>query len=147
MPQQLGDKFRSRIEKAQAALQGVREEKASQKYPGGEWTRKQVIGHLLDSAANNHIRFVAASLDGKYTGPKYDADGWVRLHDYANLSWSYLFEQWRDRNSILAHVVDHVPEEALNAQCIIGDDQPVTLRVVIEDYLDHLEHHVSDILS
>jgi hypothetical protein len=147
MPQQLGDKFRSRIEQAQAALQGIHEEGASQKYPGGEWTRKQVLGHLLDSAANNHIRFVAASLDGKYAGPKYNADGWVRAHDYANLSWSYLFEQWRVRNSILAHVVDHVPEAALDSECIIGDDQPVTLLFVIEDYLDHLDHHVSDILS
>ena len=146
MPQQLGEKFRSRIEAAQAKLQGISEAHAMEKYPGGEWTRKQVLGHLLDSAANNHVRFVAASLDGKYTGPKYDADGWVNLHDYAHLSWSYLFEQWRVSNSMLSHVVDNVPDQALTAQCIIGDDQPVTLRFIIEDYLDHLEHHVSDIL-
>jgi hypothetical protein len=44
-------------------------------------------------------------------------------------------------------VVDHVPEASLKAQCIIGDDQPVTLLFVIEDYLDHLDHHVADILS
>jgi hypothetical protein len=147
MPQQLGDRFRLRIEKAQAALQAVREENASQRYPGGTWTRKQVLGHLLDSAVNNHVRFVAATLDGGYKGPKYDADGWVRLHDYANLSWSFLFEQWRVRNTMLAQIVDHVPEQALLAQCTIGDDQPVTLRFIIEDYLDHLDHHVSDILS
>lgn len=146
MPIELGEKFRSRIEAAESKLTSITESHASQKYPGGEWTRKQVLGHLLDSAANNHIRFVVASLEGRFTGPKYDADGWVRTHDYRNLSWSYLFEQWRVRNSILAQVVDHVPEPALSAQCTIGDDQPVTLRFIIEDYLDHLDHHVSDIL-
>jgi hypothetical protein len=146
MPQTLGEKFRSRIEAAQAKLQGITEAHSSEKYPGGSWTRKQVLGHLLDSAANNHIRFVVASLEGKFTGPKYDADGWVALHDYAHLSWSYLFDQWHAVNSMLAQVVDHVPEKALTAQCTIGDDKPVTLKFIIEDYLDHLEHHVGDIL-
>jgi len=147
MPQMLGDKFRLRLEKVQAELQRVSEAKASEHYRDGGWTRKQVLGHLLDSAANNHIRFVVAALNGEFTGPKYDSEGWVRMHDYANLSWSYLFEQWRTQNTIIAQVVDHIPEEALEAPCRIGDDKPVTLRFVVEDYLDHMEEHLKDIVS
>ena len=72
MPQMLGDKFRVRLEKVQAELQRVSEAKASEHYRDGGWTRKQVLGHLLDSAANNHIRFVVAALNGEFTGPKYE---------------------------------------------------------------------------
>ena len=147
MPPQLGQHFRERLSKAEAALQSITEATASGVDSKGVWTRRQVLGHLLDSAANNHIRFVDAAINGEYSGPKYDSDEWVRLHDYANLSWSFLLEQWHVRNVMLAQVVDHIPEDKLAAQCTIGEDKPVTLKFVIEDYLDHLDSHVSEIIS
>ncbi len=53
----------------------------------GGWTRKQIVGHLLDSAANNRQRFVRASTDGKYKGPKYSQDAWVAAHGYSEQTW------------------------------------------------------------
>ena len=50
----------------------------------GGWTRKQIVGHLLDSAANNRQRFVRAAIDGKYAGPKYAQEAWVAAHGYAS---------------------------------------------------------------
>lgn len=145
MPEALGQTFRTRLAAAEQKLQAISESTAGERYQQDSWTRKQVLGHLLDSAANNHVRFVVAGIQGQFGGPKYDQEGWVLAHNYANLPWTFLLEQWRVRNAMLAQVVVRIPEDKLSAECRIGDDAPVTLRFIIEDYLDHLDHHVADI--
>ena len=67
------------------------------------------------------------------------------MHDYANMLWSQLIELWKAHNQLLARVLRQVPEDKLTAECRIGSDQPVTLRYVIEDYLHHLEGHITEI--
>jgi hypothetical protein len=147
MPEQLAKTFTARLAGAEGELRSITESEADEPYRAGAWTRKQVVGHLLDSAINNHIRFVMAALDGEYSGPAYDADGWVRMHDYANLKWSMLLDFWRTHNALLAEVVRQIPEVKLNAECRIGKDEPVTLRFVVEDYLDHMDGHIAEITA
>ena len=147
MPVELGTQFQARIAVAAARLQTVSEAQSAERSGAPGWTRKQVLGHLLDSAANNHQRFVRGALYGAYAGPGYDADRWVEIHDYANWSWDELLRSWNDRNAVLSRVVARVPESALEEPCRIGDDQPVTLRFVITDYLRHLDHHVEQITA
>src|ERR1700689_2159450 len=67
----------------------------------GAWTRKQELGHLLDSAANNHIRFVRAALDGRYDGPGYAQNEWVSLHDWQHVQWNTLIAWWQQHNTLL----------------------------------------------
>src|ERR1700686_1411474 len=86
----------------------------------GGWTRKQIVGHLLDSAANNRQRFVRASIDGSYAGPSYAQDAWVEAHGYAHLSWKTLVEWWNVEHDILLAVVERIPEERMNALCTVG---------------------------
>ncbi len=145
MPEQLAKTFRARLAAAEAELRSITEAQAEEPYRPDAWTRKQVVGHLLDSAINNHIRFVVGSLEGEFTGPAYDAQGWVRAHDYGKFSWPALLEIWKAHNTLLVEVVRQVPEDRLDAQCRIGADQPVTLRFVIEDYLHHMDGHVAEI--
>ncbi len=145
MPEQLADDFSARLASAEADLKVITEFEATEPYKPDAWTRKQVLGHLIDSAINNHVRFVTAALDGKYTGPAYHAQGWVAMHDYANMLWSELLELWKAHNALLRRVVRQIPEDRLAADCRIGDDQPVTLRYVIEDYLHHMEEHITEI--
>src|SRR3954471_23262291 len=64
----------------------------------GGWSRRQELGHLIDSAANNHVRFVVAALEGRYSGPTYDADAWVDLHGYAGMDWTDLVDLWYSMN-------------------------------------------------
>lgn len=90
MPKELGLIFRQRLDQAEARLRGVGEQQAAQPAHFGGWLRKEVLGHLLDSAANNHQRFVRAALDGHYEGPGYEQEGWVRLQGYSELSWTKL---------------------------------------------------------
>ncbi len=145
MPKELADTFRTRISAADNLLAEITEGAAQQPYPGGRWLRKQVLGHLLDSSVNNHLRFTLAALNGSYTGPEYDGEGWVRLNGYAQLPYATLLEHWRSRNELLANLVERIPDAALTANCRIGNNDPVTLQFLIEDYLDHLEHHVGQI--
>jgi hypothetical protein len=107
----------------------------------GGWTRKQILGHLLDSATNNRQRFVRAAIDGSYAGPSYDQDAWLAAHGYAHLSWKTLVEWWKVENDILMGVVERIPEERMKALCTVGTDAPVTLRYLIENYTRHHFHH------
>src|SRR5882672_4910271 len=84
------------------------------------WSRKQVLGHLIDSASNNHQRFVRALLQDALRWPGYDQAGCVRVQHYQDASWSNLIELWTSFNLLLAHVLSRVPEAKRNTQCLIG---------------------------
>src|SRR5258708_10938611 len=93
----------------------------------GGWSRKQVLGHLIDSASNNHQRFVRALLEEELRWPGYDQVGCVRVQHFQDASWSNLVELWASFNGLLAHVLAHVPESKRKTPCTIGDDQPMSL--------------------
>jgi hypothetical protein len=114
--------------------------------PGG-WTRKQILGHMIDSAANNHQRFVRAALDGQYAGPGYAQEDWVNLHGYTEISWATLLEWWDTAHQRLVAVVVRIPPERYAAPCVVGQDAPVTLQFLIEDYIAHQRHHLRQILK
>jgi hypothetical protein len=129
----------------QAVLLGLAPELGDTPWRSGGWTRKQIVGHLLDSAANNRQRFVRAAMDGSYTGPKYAQDAWVAAHGYATQDWETLLRWWQAEHEILAAVVDHIADDRLAAECVVGDNAPVTLRFLIEDYLDHQRWHFAQL--
>ena len=132
---------------ASSSLNGVSEAEVEKTFRPGGWTRKQILGHLIDSSINNHLRFLRAAVEGHFEGPPYQQEDWVRLNNYANLPWSEVLRQWRTRNELLVQLVRQIPDAALTAQCRIADGPAVTLRALIIDYLDHLEHHISQIAS
>ena len=141
MPTETAREFRAEIERLRGVLLALSPALADTPWRAGGWTRKQIVGHLLDSAANNRQRFVRAAIDGQYAGPGYEQDAWVAAHGYGSESWETLLCWWQAEHEILAAVVDRIPEERLKAKCVVGDDAPVTLRFLIEDYLNHQRGH------
>ena len=106
------------------------------------WTSKEVIGHLIDSAANNHQRFVRVQfVTGEFVFPKYEQNEWIRAQHYNEVPWPELLDLWERYNRHLAHVIRQVPAEALPTVCRIGPYDSVTLQFLIEDYVVHLNHH------
>jgi uncharacterized damage-inducible protein DinB len=143
----LARNFRAELSNFYAALLTIPPAQTDAPWREGGWTRKQIVGHLLDSAANNRQRFVRAAIDGHYAGPKYDQNAWVAAHGYKNESWENLLRWWRTEHEILAAVVDRIPEERLDARCKVGDDPAMTLRMLIEDYLNHQRHHFQQLIA
>jgi hypothetical protein len=147
VPTQLAREFRAAIGELKAALLVMSPALADAPWRPGGWTRKQIVGHLLDSATNNRQRFVRASIDGEYSGPGYAQDAWVAAHGYAGQSWQTLLHWWEAEHEILVAVVDRIPEERLEAMCTIGSEPPVTLRFVIQDYLRHQRWHFQQLAA
>jgi hypothetical protein len=140
--------LRETIERELSGLRAITEEQAAAPPAReGAWSRKQELGHLVSSAVNNHVRFVRGTLEEGFTGPGYDQDGWVKLHDFNGVPWKALVEFWHRYNSLLAHLVDRIPEARLDARCLVGSNPPVTLGFLIEDYRLHMQHHLDHILG
>ena len=142
---ELSEQLTRTVEAAEPILLKVSEAESAKPALKGGWSRKQVIGHLIDSASNNHQRFVRASLQGSLEFPGYDQDGCVRIEAPQDAPWPLLVAVWRNYNQYLAHVIAHLPASQLKAQCRIGDHDPVTLQFLAEDYLTHLLHHLEQI--
>jgi len=118
-------------------------------HPNGPeaWSPKQELGHLIDSATNNHIRFVRAALEGAYRGPGYAQNDWVHIHAYQEMPWEDIVSTWHTYNKFLASLIANIPANKLAAECFIGSAQaPETLAFVIDDYILHMQHHIDHLL-
>ena len=109
---------------------------------GSRWTRKQVLGHLIDSAANNHQRFIRLQHGDLRGFPGYDQEFWVQAGAYQHSTWNDLLVLWRSYNLQLAMVIAHLDPATLSAQWV---DRQVSLEFLITDYVDHLQHHLRQI--
>jgi len=141
----LSAELRRVVDHAEPILRNVSEPESIRPALSGGWSRKQVIGHLIDSASNNHQRFVRASLQDSLEFPGYDQDGMVRTAAVQEMAWPLLISLWASYNRYLAHVIEHLPPKKLNVQCHIGTHEPVTLAFLAKDYVDHMVGHLQQI--
>jgi len=109
-----------------------------------KWSKKEILGHLIDSAANNHQRFIRAQYEqnSKIT---YDQNKWVSTQDYQGSEIDDLINLWKSYNKHLAHIISIFPQDKYNNHCDIGKDQPVTIEWIIHDYIRHLKHHLDQL--
>ena len=142
----LPERFARQIAETETSLRSVSEDESDRTFHAGSWTRKQLLGHLIDSAANNHNRFVRASLDNEYHGPGYDQEGWVRRHRYESMQWSDIVDWWSTLNQMLVRVVREIPRDQYAVPCFIDNKPMMSLEALMEDYLLHMQHHVEQIL-
>ncbi len=112
----------------------------------GKWSPKEIIGHLIDSAANNHQRFVRAMAGTtEMTAYRYDQNHWVASQNYQEESWEDLVHLWFYYNLHLSRVMAQIPDNTGDVLLQMGPTITVTLQYVVEDYLVHLEHHLTSI--
>jgi hypothetical protein len=142
---ELSEKLLSLVEVAEPRLREISEWESIQPILPGGWSRKQVVGHLIDSAANNHQRFVRAALQTSLDFPGYDQTGSVRVQAVQGADWRLLVSQWATYNRYLAHVIGQLPATKLETVCRIGSGDAVTLGFLATDYVTHLVHHLSQL--
>jgi hypothetical protein len=142
---ELSDQLQRLVEAAEPALRQIPEsDSMSPALPGG-WSRKQVLGHLIDSASNNHQRFVRTMLQPSLHFPGYDQEGNIRVQAVQEADWVLLISLWAAYNRYLAHLIEHIPHSQLDMKCRIGAREPVTLGFLASEYLTHLRHHLRQI--
>jgi len=140
-------RLRSVIAEAELRLRTIAEPSAAAAPSAEDWSAKQELGHLADSAINNRVRFIKAALEGEFIGPSYDGPGWVKLGGYATAPWQDVIDLWKSLNQSLARVLDGIPADRLTARCRVGNGDPVTIEFVIDDYIAHMQHHLDHIFS
>ena len=149
--------FRNTIETSSRRLRAINDGDAARQ-AGTAWSAKQTLGHLIDSAANNHGRFVVAQMKDDLIFPGYEQDSWVDIQNYREASWPQLVDLWTAYNLHLAHVMSSAPDEKLSQrrsqhtlQTIafetIKETEPTTLEYLMKDYVAHLKHHLNQIFD
>jgi len=135
------------IDEVSDQLSKMKSAQVSLKIKPDKWSKKEILGHLIDSAANNHQRFVRAAYGAAMAFPQYEQNEWVSIQRYQEADWKSLVNLWAAYNRHLCHILDGLPAAILSAPCNIGKTEPVTLEFVIKDYLRHLRHHLSQIVG
>jgi hypothetical protein len=152
------DDFKQTIDSTAPRLMQISETQSEQPRAEDHWSAKQIIGHLIDSAANNHGRFVLGQLKDDLVFPGYDQNDWVKTNHYQDAPWSQLVELWRNYNLHLHHVMARADKSKLNTACTlhtlqeiafktVPQSEPVTLEYLMKDYVDHLKHHLAQIFT
>ncbi|TGD81616.1 DinB family protein [Hymenobacter wooponensis] len=114
----------------------------------GQWSKKEILGHLIDSAANNHRRFVLSQLEPEpLVITPYDQDQWVALSRYQQTPAAELLQLWTLYNRQIVRLLENLPPGATAYRCEFDNGYSVTLRWLAEDYVMHMEHHVHQILN
>lgn len=150
------ERWASAVDRAMSELARTPDTVARGRPAPGKWSIKEIIGHLIDSACNNHRRFVVAQLKPGLVFDGYEQDGWVRAQQYQESPWPALASFWAAYNHHLIHVARHVPAELLDrpqrehnfydiASRSVPAGEATTLGFFIDDYVFHLEHHLQQV--
>jgi hypothetical protein len=135
------------LEEVPPRLLALSEAEAAAAPAGMTWARKELLGHLIDSASNNHQRWVRSQHQERMSFPRYIQDEWIAAQGYRERPWAELVELWRLYNRHLVHVMRRVPASALANVCVVAEDEPSALGDHLVDYLVHMEHHLGQILA
>ncbi|MBA2704550.1 MAG: hypothetical protein H0U60_11960 [Blastocatellia bacterium] len=150
--------FSDTLSDAAPRLLAISEQQSEIPRAEDKWSSKQIIGHLIDSAGNNHQRFVRAQFTDDLIFAGYQQNEWVRVEHFQEEPWRDLVQLWQLYNHHIRHIMKHAPEDTRTklrqrhnlhqlASEQIKEDEPVTLEFFMRDYVDHMKKHLSQILA
>ena len=126
-------------------LKNVDELTFNQKIRPEKWSKKEIIGHLIDSATNNHQRFVRCQFEDK-PNIVYDQNNWNHYNFYQQIDKKQIIDFWTIYNKQLIELMSRIPSENLQRECFVGE-KSLTLDFLINDYVEHLDHHLKQVVS
>lgn len=130
----LVDSFGKRLTEIDENITGIKPAK-------DKWSLKEIVGHLIDSASNNHQRFVWLQLGNLREFPVYEAEQWIAVQKYNEMDWNDISALWRSYNHILLKVIEHIDAHTL-ANAWFLKDKELSLEFLVNDYYRHMEWHI-----
>jgi hypothetical protein len=149
-------KFENIIDAAYIKLKTVSESQSSIKPSLNNWSTKEILGHLVDSSINNTPRFIEGRFKDDLIFNGYDQNKWVQIHDYQNADWNFIVDLWYLNNLQLIRIIETIPKSILIRTCTchnfdeiawreISKTEPTCLEYLINDYFEHMLHHLNKI--
>ena len=150
------EELRRALEEATPRLLALSDAESKRRPRPDKWSPAEIIGHLIDSASNNHQRFVRAQFQNDLVFPGYDQDKWVALQTYRDAHWDDLVTLWKTFNIHIARIMENTADDVRNSPRTthnldelawrpVPRDTPATLDYFMNDYVGHLEHHLAQI--
>jgi hypothetical protein len=135
------------IKKLPSKVKLISDEQMAARLPN-KWSKKEILGHLCDSATNNHHRFIKVQFEKQpFLITPYAQNNWVSIQDYQSMSVDDIVSYWNSLNGNIVTVISKIPEDKLAYLCQIDENQCITLSELILDYLRHMEHHLMHIFG
>ncbi len=103
-----------------------------------------MLGHLIDSACNNHQRFIRLQQSKEVSFPVYEPNEWVDRGGYNDVTWQLLIDLWANYARVLAALVERVPE---NLMANRWKEMGLTLKLIADDNVVHMNHHLKQIVE
>lgn len=148
MESELAQELAQLVDAAAVELGRQPAERTAQRPRPESWSKREILGHLIDSAANNHQRFVRAQQVDELDFPPYEQEAWVACQRYEERDWHELVALWVAYNRHLVHVLRVMPRDTLDTPCKVerdGTPRAISLRTVAEEYLTHMRHHLGQL--
>jgi DinB superfamily len=150
--------FRETVETAASRLLELSPPESQVDSTAGKWSHHEILGHLIDSAANNHQRFVRAQFTDELVFAGYKQDDWVAVQHYNKEAWPHLVQLWRYYNLHISHVISTMSESSLSrprskhnlneiAWRPVDSSESTTLEYFVRDYVGHLKHHLDQVFG
>ncbi len=135
-------------------LEKFSDEELSRKPAANKWSKKEIIGHLCDSAINNLSRFIRSQFeDAPFKVIPYAQDDWVRLNHYNDMSMKDILRYWVTVNKQIIQITSNIPEDKFAVICDLGNaafregEVEKSLLWLIEDYVVHMEYHLKQVIG
>ncbi len=146
------NRLNSLINEVPGKIKQINSDDLSYKKSPGKWSKKEILGHLCDSAVNNLSRFVRAQFEEQpFKITPYAQDDWVRINHYNEMETGELLDYWVSLNKQIVQIISNIPEEKLAVQIELGDaafregESEKNLLWLIEDYVVHMEYHLKQV--
>lgn len=139
--------LRAVLEHITPLLLNISEAESAVRPAPGKWSKKEIIGHLIDSACNNQQKFTRTLIaDGPIEVVGYQQNHWVSVQQYQTFEWAQLVRLWDHYNHFLAHVIAQADPAKLSNTLTIDGQGPFRLDFIMPDYVEHLKHHLKAVL-
>lgn len=142
----IAKQLRETIDYVLPQLQKITDTEASVKSRPEKWSFKEILGHLIDSACNNQQKFVRTMQQPHLNFVGYKQDVWVASQKYNEGNWLEIIDIWVAYNRQITHIIEMVDPSVLSYTISIEGSKPFSLQFIMTDYVEHLKHHLKQIL-